>query len=86
MRPQRMAPDAAIMVLEAKVPAKLYAAASVNHPMATVQHANGTLLVRCWKHITGTSRLAHTEALSGPWKDGCLGLRRSEHSWQVAVT
>ena len=65
MKPQRMALDAALMVLEAKVLAKLYAAASVYHPTATVQHANDALIVRCWKHIMGTSRHVDTESLGG---------------------
>ena len=42
-------------------------------------------MVRCWKRIAGTSRHAHTESLWGPWRDGSLGLRRSEHLWQVVV-
>ena len=36
MKPQRLAPDTAMMVLEAKVVPKLFAAASVYRPTATV--------------------------------------------------
>ena len=35
--------------------------------------------------ITCTSRHTHTESLWEPERDGCLRLRCSEHSWQVAV-
>ena len=85
MKPQCLAPNAAMMVLEAKVMPKLFAAASVYHLTATIQSADDALLVWCWKHVTGTSRHAHTESLWGPWRDGCMGLRWSGHSWQVAV-
>ena len=47
MRPQRMAPDVAMMVLEAKVPTKLCAATCVYHPTAAIQHTNDALLLRC---------------------------------------
>ena len=44
MKPQHMAPDAAMMVLEAKVmPRPACTAASVYRPTATVQHANDGL-------------------------------------------
>ena len=81
-----MAPDAAMMVLEAKIILKLFATASVYCPMATVQQANDALVVRWWKQVRGTSRHTHTESLWGPWKDDCLGIHHSHHSWQVAVT
>ena len=42
-------------------------------------------MVRAYKHVTGISRHAHTDALWGPWEHGCQGLTRSEHSWQAAV-
>ena len=55
VKPQRMAPDAAMMVLEAKVMPKLFAAAIVYRPTATVQQANDALMVRC-RRPCGRSR------------------------------
>ena len=49
MKPQRMAPDAAMMVLKAKVQTKHYTTANIYRPKAMVQHANNALLVWCWK-------------------------------------
>ena len=85
LRPQRLSPDAAMMVLMAKLPSKLLPLASVYRPTAKVHAANDALMVRAYKHVTGISRHAHTDALWGPWEHGCQGLTRSEHSWQVAV-
>ena len=75
MKPQQLAPHAAMMVVEAKVMPKLFAAASKYHPTATIQQANDAPVVRCWKQVTDTSRHTHTESLWGPWRDGCMGLR-----------
>ena len=47
MKPQRLAPDAAMMVLEAKVIPKLFATASVYRPKATIRQANDALLAQC---------------------------------------
>ena len=85
LRPQRLSPDAAMMVLMAKLPSKLLPLASVYRPTAKVHAANDALMVRAYKHVTGISRHAHTDALWGPWEHGCQGLTRSEHSWQAAV-
>ena len=59
--------------------------ASVYRPMAKGHAANDALMIRAYKHVTGISRHAHTDALWGPWGHGCQGLTRSEHSWQAAV-
>ena len=83
--PQRLSPDAAMMVLMAKLPSKLLPLASVYRPTAQVHAANDTLMVRGYKHMTGTSRHAHTDALWGPWEHGSQGLTRSSLSWQVTV-
>ena len=40
---------------------------------------------RIGEQVTATSYHAHTEWLLGPWRDGCMGLRRSDHCWQVVV-
>ena len=85
LRPQRLSPDAAMMVLMAKLPSKLLSLASVYRPTARVHAANDALMVRAYKHMTGISRHAHTDPLWGPWEHGCQGLTRSEHSWQTAV-
>ena len=85
LRPQRLSPDAAMMVLMAKLPSKLLPLASVYRPTAKVHAANDALMVRAYKHVTGISRHAHTDALWGPWEHGCQDLTRSEHSWQAAV-
>ena len=85
LRPQQLSPDAAIMVLMAKVPSKLLSLASVYRPTARVHAANDTLMVRAHKHVMGISRHAHTDPLWGPWEHGCQGLTRSEHSCQSAV-
>ena len=77
LRPQRLSPDAAMMVLMAKLPSKLLLLASVYRPTAQVHAANDALMVRGYKHLTGTSHHAYTDAL--------LGLARSSHSWQTAV-
>ena len=83
--PQRLTRDAAMMVLMAKPPSKLLPLASVYHPTAQVHTANDALMVRGYKHMTGISHHAHTDALWGPWEHGCQGLARSSHSWQTAV-
>ena len=85
LRPQRLSPDAAMMVLMAKLPSKLLPMASAYRPTAQVHAANDGLMVRGYKHMTGISRHAHTDALWGPWEHGCQGLTRSSHSWQPAV-
>ena len=85
LRPQRLSPDAAMMVLMAKLPSKLLSLASVYHPTARVYVANDALMVRAYKHVTGISRHAHTDPPWGPWEHGCQGLARSAHSWQTAV-
>ena len=59
-----------MMVLMAILPSKLLPMASVYHPTAKVHAANDTLMVRGYKHMTGTSRHAHTDALWGPWEHG----------------
>ena len=53
--------------------------------MAKVHATNDALMFRGYKHMTATSRQAHTHARWGPWEHGCQGLTRSSHSWQVAV-
>ena len=85
LRPQRLSPDAAMMVLMAKLPSKLLPLASVYRPTAKVHTANDALMVKAYKHVTGISRHAHTDTLWGPWEHGCQGLTRSAHSWQTAV-
>ena len=74
-----------MMVLMAKLPSKLLPVASVYRPTAQVHAANDALMVRGYKHMTGTSRHAHTDALWGHGEHGRQGLARSSHSWQVAV-
>ena len=74
-----------MMVLMAKLPSKLLPLASVYRPTAQVHTANDALMVRGYKHMTGISRHAHTDALWEPWEHGCQGLTRSSHSWQAAV-
>ena len=78
MKPQRMFPDGAMTMLEAKAPTKLYATASVYRPTATVRHANKALLVQCWKHIMGMPRHAHTKGKMATWGS-------TPHSWQVGT-
>ena len=73
LRPPRLSPDAAIMVLMAKLPSKLLSLASVYRPTAQVHAANDALMVRAYKRVTGISRHAHTDALSGPSEHGCHG-------------
>ena len=46
-------------------------------PYAQVHAANDALMVKGYKHMTGTSRHAHTDTLLGPWKHGYQGLTRS---------
>ena len=79
-RPQRLSPDAAMMVLMAKLPSKLLSLASVYRPTARVHAANDALMVRAYKHMTSISRHAHTDPLWEPWEHGRQGLTRSEHS------
>ena len=55
-----------MMVLMAKLPSKLLPLASVYRPTAQVHAANDALMVRGYKHMTGTSRHAHSDALWGP--------------------
>ena len=81
LRCQRLSPDAAMMVLMARLPSKLLPLASVYRPTAQLHAANDALMVRGYKHMTGTSRHAHTDALWGLWEHGCQGLTRCSHSW-----
>ena len=74
-----------MMVLMAKLPSKLLPLANVYCPTAQVHAANDAPTVRGYKHMTGISRHAHTDALLGPWEHGCQGLTRSSHSWLAAV-
>ena len=62
LRPQRLSPDAAMMVLMAKLPSKLLPSASVYRPTAKVHAANDALMIRAYKHVTGISSHAHTDA------------------------
>ena len=71
LRPQRLSPVAAMMVLMAKLRSKLLPLAGVYHPTAQVHAPNDALMVRGYKHMTGISRRAHTDALLGPWEHGC---------------
>ena len=74
LHPQRLSPDAAMMVLMAKLPSKLLPLASVYRPTAQVQAANDAVMVWGYKHMTCTSRHAHTDVLWGPWvADHCRG-------------
>ena len=66
LRPQRLFPDVAMMVLMAKSPFKLLSLASVYRSTAQVHMANDALMVRAYKHVTGISCHAHIEALCGP--------------------
>ena len=66
LRPNWLSQDAAMMVLMAKLPSKLIPLASVYRTTAQVHAANETLMVRGYKHMTGTSRHAHKGALWGP--------------------
>ena len=50
-----------MMVLMAKLPSKVLPLASVYRPTAQVHAANDTVMVRGYKHTTGTARHAHTE-------------------------
>ena len=85
LRLQRLSPDAAIMVLMAKLLSKLFPLASVYRPTAKVHAAVDALMIRAYKHVTAIFRHAHTDALWGPWGHGCQGVARLEHSWQTAV-
>ena len=85
LRPQWLSPDAAMMVLMAKLPSKLLPLASVYRPTAQVHAANNALMVRGYKHMTGIPRHAHTDTLWGPREHGCQGLTRSSHLWRAAV-
>ena len=53
-----MAPHAA-MVLNDKIPLKLFTVVIVYRPTTMVQQTNDALMVRCWKQITGTSPHTH---------------------------
>ena len=75
MKPQHLAPDAAMMVLEANVMWKLFAAASMYRPTAAVQHANDALLVWCRKQVTSTSHHAHTAVTLEGWLHGAPAVK-----------
>ena len=66
LRPQRLSPDVAMMVLMAKLPSKPLPLANVYRPTAQVHAANDALMVRAYKHMAGISRHAYTESLWGP--------------------
>ena len=64
LRPQRLSPDAPMMVLMAKLRSKLppWPAYTAPRPMQ-VHAANDALMVKAYKHVTGISRHAHTDVL-----------------------
>ena len=72
LRRLRLSPDAAMMVLMAKLPSKLLSLASVYRPTAQVHAANDAVMVRAYKQVTGTSRHAHTDLL---WGRGSMDAR-----------
>ena len=85
LRPQWLSPDAAMMVLMAKLPSKLLPLANVYRPTAQVHAAYNALMVSENNHMIGTSRHARIDALWKPWEHGCQGLTRFSHFWQVTV-
>ena len=64
---------------------KLFATGSIYRTMATIQRINDAVMIWCEKKVSSTSRHTQAESLSGPCRDGCMGLRPSGHSWKVAV-
>ena len=67
VRPERLSPAVAMMVLLEKHYSKPLALPSVCSPTACVYAADNPMIIRGYKHMTGTPRHAHVDALCGPW-------------------
>ena len=81
----QLAPAAAMMLIDSKVPTKRYAVASVDKPNQEHHHRNDALLMRMYKQLTGLSRYAKTAAIWAPQKDSGLGMGRAAARHAVAV-
>ena len=55
-----------MLVFMAELPSKLLPLANVYRPTAEVHAANDAPMVKGYKHMTGTSRHAHTYGLWAP--------------------
>ena len=62
----RLAPAAAMMMIDSKVPTRWYTVASIYKPTQEHHRVNGKLLLRIYKIARGLSRYAKTEALWAP--------------------
>ena len=72
----RLAPAAAMMMIDSKVPSQWYTVASVYKPNFEHHGANDKLL-RIYKRTTGLSRYAKTYAISAPQHDSGMGLMQT---------
>ena len=74
--PEGLSPNAAMIVVMAKLPSKLLPLADVYCPTAQVHVGNDTLMLRAYKHTTGISRHGYTAALWWPREHGYQGFTR----------
>ena len=81
----RLAPGAALMVIDCKVPSKWYTDASVYRPIVEHHESNDKLLLRIYKMTTGLSRYAKTQPIWAPQKDSGMGLINAAARYAVAV-
>ena len=81
----RLAPAAAVMMIDSKVPSRWYTVAGVYKPTQEHHGANDQLLLRIYKRTAGMSRYAQTQAIWAPQKDSGMGLMRADARHAVAV-
>ena len=81
----RLAPAAAMMMIDSKVPSKWYTVANVYKPNLGHHGKNDGLLMRTFKQTTGLSRYAKTQAIWAPQKDSGIGLAKAVAHHAVAV-
>ena len=81
----RLAPAAALMGIDSKVPSRWYTVASVYQPTAEQHESTDKLLLRIFKMITGLSRYAKTQPTWAPQKDSGMGLVNATARFAVAV-
>ena len=81
----RLAPAAAPMMIDSKVPSRWYTVTSIYKPTQEPHAANDKPLLRIYKTTTGMSRYAKTQAIWAPQKDSGMGLMRADARHAMAV-
>ena len=81
----RLAPAAAMMMIDSKGASRWYTVASVYKPTLEHHSANDKLLLCIYKRTTGLSRYAKTHPIWAPQKDSGMGLMHAATRHAMAV-